>query len=244
MITAGNLPTVSRWVREGTHRLVEWHTGIPSTTPASQAGILHGAAQHVPAFRWYEKDAGRLVVTNRPGDAAYVEADPQRRSRPAQRRWSKHQQRLLGRRRVLGADLQQGLAAQPDLPRLRHVPGQPERVLPRARPHRRRDGQGALSGASAAPARRPAPDPARRFVRRTESGHERPAARAEHRAHRRADGPRCAGHLLRLRRLRRGRSPCRTDPPRVTRRLTGAGPGRSDAWNASPEKARTPTRSC
>jgi uncharacterized membrane protein YvlD (DUF360 family) len=73
MITAGNLPTISRWVREGSHRLVEWHTGIPSTTPASQAGILHGGANHVPAFRWYEKDAGRLVVTNRPGDASYVE---------------------------------------------------------------------------------------------------------------------------------------------------------------------------
>jgi uncharacterized membrane protein YvlD (DUF360 family) len=73
MITAGNLPTISRWVRGGTHQLVEWHTGIPSTTPASQAGILHGGAHHVPAFRWYEKDAGRLVVTNRPGDAAYVE---------------------------------------------------------------------------------------------------------------------------------------------------------------------------
>ncbi len=74
MITAGNLPTVSRWIREGSHRLVEWHTGIPSTTPASQAGILHGGAQHIPAFRWYEKESGRLVVTNRPGDAAYVEA--------------------------------------------------------------------------------------------------------------------------------------------------------------------------
>jgi uncharacterized membrane protein YvlD (DUF360 family) len=73
MIAAGNLPTVSRWVREGTHRLIEWHTGIPATTPASQAGILHGGAHHVPAFRWYEKGTGRLVVTNRPGDAAYVE---------------------------------------------------------------------------------------------------------------------------------------------------------------------------
>ena len=74
MIVAGNLPTLSRWVRDRSHRLVEWHTGIPSTTPASQAGILHGGARHVPAFRWYEKDSGRLVVTNRPADAAYVEA--------------------------------------------------------------------------------------------------------------------------------------------------------------------------
>ncbi|MGX7677509.1 alkaline phosphatase family protein [Jatrophihabitans sp. DSM 45814] len=73
LIVAGNLPTLSRWVRDGSHRLVEWHTGIPSTTPASQAGILHGGARHVPAFRWYEKQSGRLVVTNRPADAAYVE---------------------------------------------------------------------------------------------------------------------------------------------------------------------------
>ncbi len=74
MIAAGNLPTLSRWVRDRSHRLVEWHTGIPSTTPASQAGILHGGARHVPAFRWYEKQSGRLIVTNRPADAAYVEA--------------------------------------------------------------------------------------------------------------------------------------------------------------------------
>jgi uncharacterized membrane protein YvlD (DUF360 family) len=73
MITAGNLPNLSRWVRDDTHQLVEWHTGIPSTTPASQAGILHGGSAHVPAFRWYEKETARLVVTNRPGDAAYVE---------------------------------------------------------------------------------------------------------------------------------------------------------------------------
>ena len=43
MIVAGNLPTLSRWVRDGSHRLAEWHTGIPSTTPASQAGICTGA---------------------------------------------------------------------------------------------------------------------------------------------------------------------------------------------------------
>ncbi len=40
----------------------------------SQAGILHGASDQVPAFRWYEKDTARLVVTNHPRDAALVEA--------------------------------------------------------------------------------------------------------------------------------------------------------------------------
>ncbi len=72
-VTAGNLPTLSRWVRSGSHRFVEWHTGMPSTTPTSQAGILHGVSGHIPAFRWYEKDTGRLIVTNRPRDAGEVE---------------------------------------------------------------------------------------------------------------------------------------------------------------------------
>ncbi|MFF5078064.1 alkaline phosphatase family protein [Actinoplanes sp. NPDC000266] len=69
---AGHLPTLSRWLRTG-HTLTEWHARLPATTPASQAGLLHGASDQVPAFRWYEKEPGRLIVTNRPADAALVE---------------------------------------------------------------------------------------------------------------------------------------------------------------------------
>ncbi len=72
-VQAGDLPVLSRWIRSGSHRLVEWHAQLPATTPASQAGILHGCADAVPAFRWYEKDTGRLTVTNHPKDASYVE---------------------------------------------------------------------------------------------------------------------------------------------------------------------------
>ena len=72
-VKAGNLPNLGRWVRTGTHTMVGWHTGMPATTPASQAGIMHGDATQVPAFRWYEKESRRLVVTNRPRDAADVE---------------------------------------------------------------------------------------------------------------------------------------------------------------------------
>jgi uncharacterized membrane protein YvlD (DUF360 family) len=73
-VEAGNLPTLSRWLRSGSHTLTEWHAQLPATTPASQAGLLHGASDQVPAFRWYEKDTGRLVVTNRPKDSALVES--------------------------------------------------------------------------------------------------------------------------------------------------------------------------
>src|SRR5689334_8053935 len=72
-IKAGNLPNLGRWLREETHSLVGWHTGVPSTTPASQAGLLHGDVTEIPAFRWYEKETGKLVVTNRTRDAAEIE---------------------------------------------------------------------------------------------------------------------------------------------------------------------------
>ncbi|WP_433300202.1 alkaline phosphatase family protein [Actinoplanes sp. CA-030573] len=72
-VRAGNLPTLGHWLRSGSHTMRGWHTGLPSTTPASQAGILHGATRQIPGFRWYEKDTGKLMVSNRPRDAAIIE---------------------------------------------------------------------------------------------------------------------------------------------------------------------------
>lgn len=73
MVLAGNLPNLGQWIRAGSHSMVGWDTGVPSTTPGSQAGILHGAAGMVPAFRWYEKESARVLVTNRARDAAELE---------------------------------------------------------------------------------------------------------------------------------------------------------------------------
>jgi uncharacterized membrane protein YvlD (DUF360 family) len=72
-IVAGTLPTLARWVRSGSHASIGWWARVPSTTPSSQAGLLHGSTENIPAFRWYEKDTGRLVVANRPMDAALIE---------------------------------------------------------------------------------------------------------------------------------------------------------------------------
>ena len=74
MVLAGNLPNLGGWIRDGNHSMLSWHTGVPATTPASQAGILHGGSRHIPAFRWYEKETGRVMVTNRGRDAAEIEA--------------------------------------------------------------------------------------------------------------------------------------------------------------------------
>jgi hypothetical protein len=46
---------------------------LPCTTPASQQGILHGTCAGVPAFRWYDRELGRVLVANRPADATIIE---------------------------------------------------------------------------------------------------------------------------------------------------------------------------
>ena len=72
-LQSGTMPTLRRWVESGSHRLQEWTVQLPCTTPASQQGILHGTCAGVPAFRWYDRELGRVVVANRPADAALIE---------------------------------------------------------------------------------------------------------------------------------------------------------------------------
>ncbi len=72
-LRTGNAPHLARWVRSGSHRIAPWTVLLPSQTSASQAGILHGNNDGIPAFRWFEKATGRLLVSNRPSDAAEIE---------------------------------------------------------------------------------------------------------------------------------------------------------------------------
>lgn len=74
-VRAGTLPTLSRWIREGSHRMAEWRPKLPATTPASQMGILHGTIEGIPAFRWVDRPTGKVYVANKPGDAAVIEAN-------------------------------------------------------------------------------------------------------------------------------------------------------------------------
>ncbi len=73
-VRAGRVPTMARWMRSSTHALTPWECRLPSQTSASQAGILLGSNDGIPAFRWFEKDSGRLLVSNRPADATEIEA--------------------------------------------------------------------------------------------------------------------------------------------------------------------------
>ncbi len=48
-------------------RLARWRCGLPSTTPASQAGILYGNNWDIPGFRWYDKATGDSIMCKLPG---------------------------------------------------------------------------------------------------------------------------------------------------------------------------------
>ncbi|HEV2931088.1 MAG TPA: phage holin family protein, partial [Propionibacteriaceae bacterium] len=72
-IQAGAVPTLRRWITSGDYVFREWTAQLPCTTPASQLGILHGTVAGVPAFRWYDRDLGRVLIANRPDDAAIIE---------------------------------------------------------------------------------------------------------------------------------------------------------------------------
>ena len=72
-LRSGDVPTLHRWLRDGSHHLVEWETGWSSQTGVSQCGILHGSTADMPAFRWVDKTSGTVIVSNHPKCAAAIE---------------------------------------------------------------------------------------------------------------------------------------------------------------------------
>jgi uncharacterized membrane protein YvlD (DUF360 family) len=72
-IRDGHMPMLARWLESGSHKLVRWECDLSSQTSASQAGILLGDNFDIPAFRWYEKDRGRQMVSNNPNDTVAIE---------------------------------------------------------------------------------------------------------------------------------------------------------------------------
>jgi uncharacterized membrane protein YvlD (DUF360 family) len=72
-IEQNGVPTLARWLASGSHRLEAWECDVPSMTSSGQSGILYGNNANIPAFRWYEKSSSRLLVSNHPSDAWFIE---------------------------------------------------------------------------------------------------------------------------------------------------------------------------
>ena len=69
---AGSVNTMAGMVRDGSHKLSRWEAILPSMTSGSQAGILHGNNDGIPAFRWYERDREHLMASSNPADANLI----------------------------------------------------------------------------------------------------------------------------------------------------------------------------
>ena len=69
----GYMPTLQRWLDEGTHHLVGWETDFTSQTGAMQTGILLGNNNEVPAYRWWDRANQRIIMSGDPRDALKLE---------------------------------------------------------------------------------------------------------------------------------------------------------------------------
>jgi uncharacterized membrane protein YvlD (DUF360 family) len=69
----GSAPNMSRWVTEEGYQLSGWETDLSSQTGASQAGILLGSNDDIPAFRWVEKETQTIMTCSAPADCAELE---------------------------------------------------------------------------------------------------------------------------------------------------------------------------
>lgn len=72
-VDSGRVPTIARWLADGSHRIVGWECDLSSQTGASQAGLLLGSNENMPGFRWYEKERGVLMVSSSVADTAEME---------------------------------------------------------------------------------------------------------------------------------------------------------------------------
>ena len=181
---AGSVNTMAGMVRDGSHKLSRWEAILPSMTSGSQAGILHGNNDGIPAFRWYERDREHLMASSNP-----VDADPDRvphleRRGPALEQRREHLQPDDWRRDAVlpddGGDQGRGWRDRRQQ-RLPVVLLQPDRLPALVHAVPRRVPQGADPGAADAPVRDPAADAPRAEVRGHAGRQQRPASRRQYR---------------------------------------------------------------
>lgn len=69
-VERGYMPTLREMLREDGYTISCCDCGLPSQTSSCQAGILFGDNYDIPAFRWYDKDQRKAMVSNNFRDAA------------------------------------------------------------------------------------------------------------------------------------------------------------------------------
>jgi hypothetical protein len=71
-IARGYCPMIEELLRQDEFELRQWFCGLPSATPYCQAGIFHGENGGIPAFRFYDKRARKIITCNAPHGVQYI----------------------------------------------------------------------------------------------------------------------------------------------------------------------------
>jgi uncharacterized membrane protein YvlD (DUF360 family) len=72
-LNRGRMPTLTAMLARGSHRLHGWQCGVPSNTPAVQAGFFYGNRKNVPGYRWYDRQESQVRVVSNPEDLRELE---------------------------------------------------------------------------------------------------------------------------------------------------------------------------
>ena len=72
-LEANKMPTLRRWIEQGSHIVDGWETDYSAQTGASQSGILLGNNDNIPAYRWWDRQARRMVRVGNYWDANALE---------------------------------------------------------------------------------------------------------------------------------------------------------------------------
>jgi hypothetical protein len=78
----GYLPNVAQLLESGRYGVSSCRAGVPTSTPAFQAGLLYGCDADIPGYVWYDKRRRRAVRMDSYDDARRLEQDLARRGDP------------------------------------------------------------------------------------------------------------------------------------------------------------------
>jgi uncharacterized membrane protein YvlD (DUF360 family) len=71
-VADGWMPNVKKMIEQHGYSISRVDCGLPSQTSACQSGIMFGDNYDIPAFRWFDKDLNKLMVSSK--DAADINA--------------------------------------------------------------------------------------------------------------------------------------------------------------------------
>ena len=72
-IKDGHMPFLKKLLTDEEYEILRYRSGIPSTTPYVQAGLLYGENRDIPAFRWWDRKKNRIIRVA--GDKSFYDVE-------------------------------------------------------------------------------------------------------------------------------------------------------------------------